>query len=427
MEDASELFLPKSHSDYKIHGDELRSFRSCLKWLCADQSNPWKASLSWSVFFLFTIGVPLLSHFLLVCPTCDLSHRRPYNAIVQLSLSAFATLSFISLSSFTRKYGLLKFLFLDKLSGEREKVQQGYTYQLHRSLKLLLIFVLPCFAAVTAYKIWWYITAGTAIPYYFGNVYVSDAIACSLQLCSWLYRKSMFLFVCVLFRLICYLQILRLEDFAEVFRAECDVGYILKDHLRIRRNLRTISHRFRAFILFTMILVTANQLASLVLMTKNGADVSFFKAGELALCSIILVTALCICLRSATKITHRAQSIACLAAKWHICATINSFDMADGDMPTAQIPSSRIFPACDDSESDDEEKDEDDLDTTKMFPIYAHTWSFQKRQALVTYLENNKAGITVYGFTLDRTWLHTMFGIQLSLVLWILSKTVGIS
>lgn len=56
--------------------------------------------------------------------------------------------------------------------------------------------------------------------------------------------------------------------------------------------------------------------------------------------------------------------------------------MADGDMPTAQIPSSRIFPACDDSESDDEEKDEDDLDTTKMFPIYAHTLSFQKRQAL---------------------------------------------
>lgn len=45
----------------------------------------------------------------------------------------------------------------------------------------------------------------------------------------------------------------------------------------------------------------------------------------------------------------------------------------------------------------------------------------------VTYFEHNKAGITVYGFMLDRTWLHTIFVIQLSLTLWILNKTIGIS
>ena len=45
----------------------------------------------------------------------------------------------------------------------------------------------------------------------------------------------------------------------------------------------------------------------------------------------------------------------------------------------------------------------------------------------VTYFENNRAGVTVYGFMLDRTSLHTIFGIALSLVLWLLGKTIGIS
>lgn len=45
----------------------------------------------------------------------------------------------------------------------------------------------------------------------------------------------------------------------------------------------------------------------------------------------------------------------------------------------------------------------------------------------VTYFENNKAGITVFGFMLDRTSLHTIFAIQMSLTLWLLNKTIGIS
>lgn len=45
----------------------------------------------------------------------------------------------------------------------------------------------------------------------------------------------------------------------------------------------------------------------------------------------------------------------------------------------------------------------------------------------VVYFENNRAGITVYGFMLDRTSLNTIFMIEMSLVLWLLGKTIGIS
>ncbi|GMH05269.1 hypothetical protein Nepgr_007109 [Nepenthes gracilis] len=420
-------FLRKIPNYISYEDDELRSFRSCLNWACVDQSNPWKASLSWSVFFLFVIGIPIVSHFVLSCSSCDEDHKQPYDAIVELSLSSIAALSYLSLTNFDRKYGLRKFLFLDKLRDESEKVRQGYTAQLQRSMKLLCVFVLPCFAVDAAYKIWWYITGGSTIPHW-GNIYVSHSISCTMELCSWLYRSSILFLSCVLYRVICYLQILRLDDFASVFQVQSEVASVLIEHLRIRRTLRIISHRFRLFILWTLLLVTASQLASLLVTTKSESDVNIYTAGELALCSVTLVTGLCICLRSATKITHKAQSITSLAAKWHVCATIDAFDCSESETPVARVASPRMFPVNADGESEDEEGDGDDeLDNTKMMPTFSHTISYQKRQALVSYLENNRAGITVYGFMLDRTYLHAIFGVELSLVLWLLSKTVGIS
>ncbi|XP_051128180.1 uncharacterized protein LOC127249452 [Andrographis paniculata] len=429
--EVTEILLAKTKSSSAASsGDEIamKSYSSGLKWIFLDYSSLWRAGLSWSIFFLLNIGVPLVSHFVYSCSDCDSDHQRPFDAIVQLSLSLFATLSFVSLSSFARKYGLRKFLFLDKLCDESEMVRQGYTLQLHRSMKLLSAFILPCFIADSAYKIWWFSSGGNQIPYLY-NMLLSKVIVCILLMCSWLYRISISFLVCVLFRLTCYLQILRLEDFAQVFEKESDVASILIEHLRIRRNLRIISHRFRLFILSTLILVTISQFVSLLVITEPSSNTNLATSGELALCSMTLVTGLFICLRSAAKITHKAQSVTSLASKWHACATINSFDELDEETPTSQITSShRAYSVPSHWDSDNEEGDGDDaLDNTNLVPIYANTVSYQKRQALVTYFENNKAGITVFGFMLDRTWLHTIFAIQLSLTLWIFNKTIGIS
>lgn len=102
-----------------------------------------------------------------------------------------------------------------------------------------------------------------------------------------------------------------------------------------------------------------------------------------------LVTGLFILLRSATKITHKAQAVTCLATKWHVCATVDSFETIDEETPRAHIAVGRIFSpdgadsggsGADDDEASDEE---DDVDNTKIVPAYAHsTISFQKRQAL---------------------------------------------
>lgn len=424
--------LPKNKEENSAHdgATELRNFRSYLRWVYVDHSNVYKAGLSWSVFFTLAFVVPILSHFLLDCPTCDRDHSRPYHIPVQISLSVVATLSFFSISSWDRKYGLSRFLFLDKLSDDSLKIQQGYSEQMQGTMKLILRWGLPCFIAECAYKLWWYISGTSQIPYY-GDVLLSSIIMGALELCSWLYRTSIFFLVCVLFRLICYLQILRLDEFARVFQRETEVGSILLEHLRMRRNLRIISHRFRGFILSSLLLVTASQLIFLLMVIKPHADVDVLKAGELALVSITLVSGLFLLLRGATKMTHKAQAITGLASKWHICATINSFDNIEGETPTTANAISAQAIAANiswGSSSDDEVGDEEDeLDNTKLLiPIYTQTISFHKRQALVTYLENNKAGITVFGFMLDRTWLHSIFGIQLALCLWLLNKTVGV-
>ncbi|KAM7278583.1 hypothetical protein ACFE04_005717 [Oxalis oulophora] len=314
--------------------DELQSFRSFLRWLCVDQSTILTACTSWSMFVLFTFVVPLVSHFVLACSSCDAEHERPFDAVVQLSLSCVATLSYLYLSRFVSKFGLRRFLFFDKLCDESETVRTNYTLELNRSLKILSIFVIPCITAECAYKIWWYASGASQIPF-LGNVILSDTVACIMEICSWLYRIMVFFLVCVLFRLICHLQILRLIDFARVFEGDSDVS----------------------------------QFASLLSATKASAKVDMFIAGELAK--------------------------ALLAA--------NNSDDEVGD-------------------------EEDEMYNSKLIPTYASsTMAFQKRQALVIYFENNRAGITVYGFTLDRTTLHTIFGIEMSLVLWLLGKTIGIS
>lgn len=125
-----------SSSNHELsNAGEVKRLKSALAWLFLDQSNLWRAGLSWSLFFILTIVVPLVSYLVFSCSACDSTHQRPFDAIVQLSLSVFATISFISLSSFARRYGVRKFLFLDRLCDESDKVQQGYTLQIHVSSK----------------------------------------------------------------------------------------------------------------------------------------------------------------------------------------------------------------------------------------------------------------------------------------------------
>jgi hypothetical protein len=62
-----------------------------------------------------------------------------------------------------------------------------------------------------------------------------------------------------------------------------------------------------------------------------------------------------------------------------------------------------------------------DLEECKTFPN--EMWVLSLVTA-VTYLQHSRAGISLYGFVLDRTFLYSMSGVTVSLTLFILGKTI---
>ncbi|XP_034605183.1 uncharacterized protein [Setaria viridis] len=416
--------------------DELRSFRSCLRWLCVDHSDDSSPAVSWLVFAALAVAVPVAARVALPW--------RPYGTQVQASLTLSATLAYATLYSLVRRRGLRRLLYLDRLRHDSQDVRAGYIVELAGSFRLLACFVLPCSLADAAYKVFWYCT-NRPFPLWW------SAAACALEVASWMYRTAIFFMACVLFRTICFLQILRMTGFARDVGQCADVAAVLRQHRRIRAQLRRISHRYRTFILYGLIIVTISQFTALLAATRPRAQVNLATASELALCSLSLVTGLLVCLYSAAKITHKTQSITSIAAAWHADATINSLDRDQENPRTPSkaylqqqhafspskaylqqhAPSSPFSAASassgEESDDDDESRSEDSVDTSRFAYFHVTNISYQKRQALVTYLENNRAGITVFGFVVDRTWLHALFMIEFSLVMWLLGKTIGIS
>jgi hypothetical protein len=133
-----------------------------------------------------------------------------------------------------------------------------------------------------------------SVPY-FANDVLSDVLACSLEMASWMYRSTIYLLTCVLFRLICHLQGLRLEDFAgslliNVEDGRIGVEHVLREHLDIRRQLKLISHRFRKFIVATLLIATASQFSAVLLTTRRDSVDDLLNTGELAVSYPLLPT-----------------------------------------------------------------------------------------------------------------------------------------
>ncbi len=124
--------------------DELRHFRSGLAWLGLDQSTPTKVVLSWIVFCLFAVVVPVANYTFVSCSECGEEHSHPFEQLVQVSESALAAVSFFCLSHIIRHYGLRRTLLLDKIMKESHDVQLGYEQELHVRALCLSLFVCVC-------------------------------------------------------------------------------------------------------------------------------------------------------------------------------------------------------------------------------------------------------------------------------------------
>ncbi|KAG0502279.1 hypothetical protein HPP92_002351 [Vanilla planifolia] len=145
---------------------------------------------------------------------------------------------------------------------------------------------------------------------------------------------------------------------------------------------------------------------------------------KIQVASVVQVVGVVLCLHSAAKMSHRAQGIASVACKLHALLTCSSSD-------TSQVRTS----SCSNLEGIQAAPllitySESDLESLENVTVHMNTQrvssmsSYNKRQALAMYLQTNAGGITIFGWTIDRVLMNTIFFLELTLVLFVLGKTI---
>ncbi|KAH0460805.1 hypothetical protein IEQ34_008380 [Dendrobium chrysotoxum] len=377
----------------------LLRFHSSLKYCALDHSSSLSRTISYLTFLILTIIIPISSSHLL--------HTAASSLLSQLPESILATISFFTLSS------SFQHLLLNGLRHDSPAVRRAYTREIDRAFRHLAAILLPSFAVQLAHKTFLFASPAAAQPW--------KAAALAAALASWVYRTGVFLLVCVFFRMTCELQILRFEEFYKMFElggvaaavvvAEVEAEAVMfREHSRIRRLLKAMSHRYRIFIIGCVVTITVSQLGALVMVFATKDDKNFCNSGDLVVCSVVQLSGFLMCLFGAARITHRAQRVVSIASRWHMTMSSSS---------TTKLETIDNLDESDDEDCESKNSFQCSISQTRS--------SFESRQALVTYLQHNGGGITIFGFALDRGLLHTLFAFEMTLVLWILGKVVVLS
>ncbi|CAD6264729.1 unnamed protein product [Miscanthus lutarioriparius] len=422
------LLLNPAYAQCKsvIH-DELRSFRVFLQWCALDHSTRAGRAASYAAFVALALLVPAAVSLSLRADAAlsrDSASAITFNRVAQAPATGLAVISFATLAAFFRRLGgLRKLLFLDgALRDDTAFVRRGYARELDRAFRTLAALLLPSLCVEAAHKaVFFFCTVrveppAAVFPFATPLLLPWRAVALVATVASWVYRTGVFLLVCVLFCLTCELQILRFEGIYGMFDVESRpaAAEIFAEHRRIRTQLLATSHRYRVFIICCLVTITVSQLGALLVALSSRDAKSFSNTGDLLVGSAVQLSGFFMCLLGAARITHRAQRMVSIASQWHMSM--------ESSMHHGKSSSPATTSASDDVDASSHVSGSS---TTAVSQAEAGApCSYRSRQALVTYLRHNGGGITLFGFTLDRGLLHTIFVFEMTLVLWILSKVV---
>ncbi|GMI83474.1 hypothetical protein like AT1G67570 [Hibiscus trionum] len=398
--------------------DSLEKLERFFTFLGFNQSSLLSFSLSWAAFTVVGVLVPVLALELSKCDGCEMYQIKDFEMDTVASQACMAAVSLFCVSFNLRKYGLRRFLFVDRYGDQMARFTDLYVKQISASTRLMVWWLLPCFILKMAREVirslyvqhdsWW----------------ISVAILVALIL-SWTYVCTISLSASILFHLLCNLQVIHFDDYVKLLERESDVVVFIEEHIRLRYHLSKISHRFRMFLLLQFLVVTISQFVTLFQTTVHGGTVNFINSSDFAISSIVQVVGIILCLHAATRISHRAQGIASFACRWHALATCTPTDASlrgsnsAGNMEVLNQSNSLLMTF---SESDLDSVDYISMPTTTQLASYMS--SYHRRQAFVMYLQANPGGITIFGWTVDRGLINTIFFIELSLVTFVLGQTV---
>jgi len=246
--------------------------------------------ISYLTFLGLAILIPLVTSFSVKIPSSAPSEDPlSFNKLVQVPESGLALIAFLTLCRFFKEYGLRQLLFLDALNEDSPDVQRGYKGELDKAFRYLAYILLPSFIVEFAHKVLFFSTVVVSFPI-IGGVVPMNSIMFLSGLASWVYRTGVFLLVCVLFRLTCELQILRLEGLRHMLDGYgSEPSVIFSEHRRIREQLYVTSHRFRFFIVGCLVVITVSQLGGLMLVLVSKSEKNFFNSGDIVVSLFCLI------------------------------------------------------------------------------------------------------------------------------------------
>ncbi|WCJ38708.1 hypothetical protein M5689_019751 [Euphorbia peplus] len=401
----------------------LKGLEVFLTFLGFNQSSRLGFGLSWFLFLSIGVLLPVLILEFSNCIDCEKYQIKDFELDIVATQACLAAVSLGCLSHNLRKYGIKKFLFVDRSGGYAlNRFSCHYVQQFKDSLRLLVLWSFPCFILKVVREIIRVVYAQQE------SWWISAAILFGLII-SWCYVSTISLTASIVFHLVCNLQVIHFDDYAKLLERESDVLLFIEEHMNLRYNLSKISHRFRIFLLLQFCVVTASQVITLFQTTGYSGTITVLNGGDFAVSTIVQVVGIILCLHAATKISHRAQNLASIASRWHALATCGSDRSVDGSQMRNSNSSGNLeganplnFLRKTYSESDLESADYIAMPTNTQ--LVSHMSSYHKRQAFVIYLQNNPGGITIFGWTVDRGLVNSIFFIQLSLVTFVLGKTI---
>eukprot|EP00257_Ricinus_communis_P018986 XP_015577835.1 uncharacterized protein LOC8266338 isoform X2 [Ricinus communis] len=330
--------------------------------------------------------------------------------------SLAAAISLLCISHNLRKYGVRNFLFVDRCHGHLKEFHQEYADKIHDFFLLLAVWVIPCLLLKIVREVIRFIY----VPH--DPWWVSLAILIALII-SWTYSTIIYLSGCALFNLLCNLQVIHFESYGKLLEQDADVLLYIEEHVRLTHYLSKISHRFRIFFIFELLVVTASEVVALFQTTGNKGIINLINGGDFLIASVAELVGLVICLHAAAKTTHRAQAVASTASKWHALVTCSS-------SKAAASSSIRDFKGPNMASSMRINYSQCDLESVDYVPVPTNsqltssTQAYDMRQAFVAYLQSNPGGFSIFGWMIDRTLINTIFFLEISFVMFVLGKTL---
>lgn len=145
----------QQRNDHQNHDDEseethldrmLTRIETFLAFIGFEQSSWWTFALSWTSFSLFGVAVPVVALFAGDCSDCEDYQRKDFEVEIVAFQACLAAVSLFCLSQNLRKYGLRRFLFVDRYSGKLLSLHDRYIKQVSVSeFKFLRFFFSVCY------------------------------------------------------------------------------------------------------------------------------------------------------------------------------------------------------------------------------------------------------------------------------------------